>query len=365
MKNTATAPLQSGNEGTSKRFHPGWAIASVASGAAMLGLAWILAAYANPFWLGIDAKNATFLSGLFVNIGTTLILAFLLVIFDGVITRKVEGVRDAAVEQASEAAKTVVDERVSGLEARISELDGVVRARSAGLAAERLAAAERVTSARYQDLEAAIRAANAINAISKASDSPIHEHASRFVVPAGLGVRSPRVHIAYDGAVESSSTITLSYADDPGKVSVVWRQGEDVVSVLIALREAFVSKGHSDIADLLQAETLFNNLREFLREAIDARQRKGETWLSGEPVHEMITSGWFVTAAGIEVVGHGVIAKRADFGHYVRGRSSASNVVTGENLPAAAPYDLPQHIFDAAVERARPRMLGRPFDAGS
>lgn len=356
------------------RFRRGLAIASVAIGLLCVVLAWVLGVMRNPFGfmlnpfgLRVDATNAQFWSGLLVNVGTTVLLAFLLIVFERAIVTTVRKENAVVVEKAEARAgakaAAVVDEKTTTITNRLDALQAEIQKHAADSSrARRTASSKIVEDPTFEAIGTAIVEAHKIGALISKGSSRYGENGTEFVVAAGDGLDAPRVRVDYgEGPERRQPTIVLTPLVGGNAEHFEWKMSAPVAGVLKALHDSLIAQGAAAGAKLYDAKVLLENISAFLDAATAGRQDDPDAWVSKGPSYELIAPGWMVTDRGIEVRGHGLLVPRKAFGTYARGYSSQSNRVTGADIPAAPPGDLDQDTYKFAIQRASRFLLGDPF----
>lgn len=348
----------------------GLAVLSVVVGVAILVIAWHFSAddnplglVFNPFGVTVDVANATFLSGLLVNIGTTVLLAVILIVFERSILRRVRTANKESEQRAKRVAERKVEEavteRIVPLETRLTDLDSLFRSHGDARARERReAAASILDNLDFESFSEKLSAVAACGAVTKPAGN-VPDDAALFIVPAGDGLSAPRVEISYSGddgrRARDVMFAVMSAAD--GHITVNWNKAISLDDALRALNDDLVRRGAVHVSKYFSADALFRNVRSFLQAATAGRNADADAWLSTSPARELVVDGWIITERGIEVRGRGVVVPRQHFGRYIPG----SNSVQGERISLTAPPDVDQAIYSEALMRAKPFMLGNPF----
>lgn len=348
----------------------GLAVLSVVVGIVILVIAWHFSAdenplglVLNPFGVTVDVANATFLSGLLVNIGTTVLLAVILIVFERSILRRVRTANKESEQRAKRVAERKVEEavtkRIVPLETRLTDLDSLFRSHGDAKARERRDAAARILdNPDFDSFSEKLSAIAASGAVTKPWGN-VPDDAALFIVPAGDDLSAPRVTITYsgdDGRKARDVMFAVMYAAE-GDVMFNWNKAVSLDDVLRALNDELVRRGGVHVSKRFSADSLFRNVRSFLEAATAGRNADADAWLSTSPARELVVDGWIITERGIEVRGRGVVVPRQHFGRYIPG----SNSVQGERISLLAPPGIDQAIYSEALVRAKPFMLGNPF----
>ncbi|WP_157421769.1 hypothetical protein [Agromyces sp. Leaf222] len=306
----------------------------------------------------LRSDAASFWSGVCVNVGTSLLLAALLVWFERVIVRQVRTENALAVSTAAEKAAEDAANRVTeAITPRLDELDEKFNASAGSAASGRLAAAERVaTLPTFESTREGLVAARDINAIAGGDGQA---GSARITVPAGASPSSPRIQITFHPATDDAAEF-LDVAHISGEFGMArgtWDQGVAAETVFAELAADMTRHGQAEAAHSMSPEAFFANLSSVLLDSVSARQKDDGAWMSGATVLEMITNGWVTTKAGVEVKDHGVVVPASSFGSYVTG----TNQVKGEELPPNPPPGLDQEAWDLAITRSGRLVRGKPF----
>jgi hypothetical protein len=304
-------------------------------------------------WTVFRNEHAAYWSGLCVNVGTTLILAAVLVWFEKVLLKKVRDENGAAVAQAAQAAATNAAEvTLERLAPRLDEIEDELRLRAASRAAERVASAKEVAETpTFDGVEDAFLDAASINAIHRRAYPGTDDEVRSIVVPAGDALSSPRIQVEFAPATSvRSARLVLTHLPSSLRepTTVVWLPDNDILEALATLKDGMVANGERDAAASFSATMLFTNISSLLGDAVAARQGDGAAWLSGRPVIEMVRDGWIATEGGIEVRGHGTVAHRKMFGSYALG----SNRIVNQRVSREPPDGLHAETWRVSVERA-------------
>lgn len=312
----------------------------------LTGLLCILMAAAFSYgWTELDAEDTSFWSGLFVNVGTSLLLAALLVWFERVIVRDVQKQTQSTVEQAvSSAANTAAQRTADALIPRIEDIDARLKERAETQVNARTAATARLAAMpTFEAVRLALAKASEINAIQRWSDDDLE--GGTVIVPAGGALDSPRIRVVYS----APDHVSLTHMAERGKPSTVeWNPGQSPDEVFGALHDQMVKDGTAPATHQMSVERLFGNLSALLTDATKARHADGDAWLSGQPVLEMVMPDCVISEAGVEVREHGVAATKKRLGRYTR-----SGHVAGDSVSPLPPGDLDQDTWNKSLERAR------------
>ncbi|CAH0281575.1 hypothetical protein SRABI128_03662 [Microbacterium sp. Bi128] len=325
---------------------------------ALLFGGWV--AYGGSPW---REEQAAFWSGLFVNVGTTLLLAAVLVWFERILLRQVRSenetaISTAATSAAQQAAETAAEATAARLVPRLNQMDEEIRTRSSARAASRTRSAVRLAELpTYEAVDAAFNAATSINAIRSRAGSTGGEGSGEVVVPAGVMLSAPRVRVLYL-AKNSNFPARIVFEHTSYEAQAVWTEDKDAADVLDELSEALVRVGGAEVSRSLSAQGLLENLSALLADAVAGRQAEQGAWVSTGPVFEMICKDWYLTDKGLEIRGRGVAIPRSAFGKWIRGTDRR----TQQQLPPGPPQGLSEDAWSLAVARGDAYYPGPPFE---
>lgn len=324
-------------------------ILAVVIGIAVLVGAWLVAYDRTLF----KDEHAAFWSGLLVNIGTTVLLATVLVWFERTIVRRVKRQTAVAVARAvSKVASDAADQATAAVSSRMAALEEAFRERSGRGATSRVAAAELVGEhPTFEATFAALSAARRIQAIGEPRYARPRPGGGEIVVPAGNTLAAPMIVFS---VLDNDDLIFVGQSDGRARsAGVIWDEGDDPLDILTQLHEKMLAEGHGEALKDFSVETLFSNLSRALQDATIAREHQDERWLSGKPVREMITPDCFLTDAGIELRNHGLVAERSKFGR-IRNQS-----LMDFDVPEVPPEHVSLDVWQRAVERGRSQYTNR------
>lgn len=298
-----------------------------------------------------------FWSGVLVNVGTTILLAGVLFWLERRFVKETGQVaRAAASSAATQAASQVAvasDEVNKQLSARISDLEERLKAQRGEQTKSDEEAVDILSAdASYGSVCRALKAAFDIEAISQYG----------VTVPAGSEIASPRVNFRYQPAWRNEDGdgrgegIEVSYVVEnlsPNSIGtpfigVSWA-GEDPAGIFNELLERMVRGGFGSDTHRVQIEQAFRNLALALGQAVAARRCEPSAWQSSESLLEIVTKDWVITRSGVEVQGHGVVAKATKFRNGSGLRPEAVGTWTKPEKPDWAQ----QQEWDVAMERGR------------
>jgi hypothetical protein len=268
-------------------------------------------------------SGAAFWSGLAVNVGTSLLLAAVLIGLERVIVRKVREDRQAAVTQAAEiAAESAAQRTVEAFRPELDDLDRRIRGRASTRVEDAAETAQRVADlGTYEAVREALAEADRIGAIPPARSGldSWSTQGTEVIVPAGWGLDAPRMRVTfYRGSRSGEGAVMFSMFGHREATAVDWVPDWTPEQVFDELQESMVRSGLATLGSSMSAEALFWNLSYVLGDALLSRRAAPGAWHSTTaPVIEMVLEGCVMTDDGIEILDHGLVVKRSDFGFYL------------------------------------------------
>jgi hypothetical protein len=338
----------------------------VALGAGVIGAGAVIAYDLTP----LKAGNASFWSGVLVNVGTSLLLAAALVWFERTIVARVGRQNLEAIDQAASRAATQVAEQTNetierirnDLSARVDDIDSRLANQRDRIRHEQEVAiaglGEEISRKAMLD---ALRAAADINAIG----SPPRSRGGMLVVPSGSEENPPLIRVTYVpqndapwGGVETVMLQTLHpeviLSDlNPGWTGTEWREDQSPEEIFSELAREMVRAGSASASRQMKASVFLSNLRDALRLAVEAREGDEDSKLSGEAVAEFIDASTLVTKRGVEFLEPLFTIEAWRFEHGSQDESG-----TFESIPPK-PDGIDQARYDRAVDRGRAHFRGR------
>jgi hypothetical protein len=322
----------------------------------------LLIGLGDSFAHGFIAKGEAdkgYWSGVSVNIGTTLLLAAALVLFERalvyttqrVVRRETEPLRIEAERNASETQR--LSDATVAFEARLSALDDQMAARAADLMREQTDAIDAISrNVTRENVLNLMRRVTAAGAIGQAD----YEGSGRIIVVGGQTLAAPLISAEYYPAREEQQDedrperLVLAFGTDWQHPEIEWLDGMSAVEVFMGLEEEMISKRDGGLfVRELSVENFFANLRASLDLAYRRRRGHGDFWIKGSPVFEMVSPGWVITERGIEVEGIGVVVSANQFGHNVGEPFSRTYVQRAIPEPAA---EFDRALWNVSVSRA-------------
>ena len=303
----------------------------VALGVACITFGWFVSDEMLLIWQG---GAASYWSGVFVNVGSSLVLAAVLVWFERAIIQTVKKNTDSAVEDvatrvAKEAASEAARETTERLMPKIEEVDRLLAERQRQNLTEQSEAV--ATLGENASRDATFRLMDEATNL-RAIHIPSNWEVGELVVAAGIGADSPPIWVRYSPGSQDASGSDESWLSLAAVAArrddefVFWDADMDAVSLFHELRRKMVQAGRGELASRLSVKSFFDNLRSGLDDAIVGREHADGAWLSGEPVYEVIADGWLITDRGLEVRGHGVVIERDEFAGFDRTSEREDNV---------------------------------------
>jgi type II secretory pathway pseudopilin PulG len=302
---------------------------------------------------------AEYLSGVFVNVGSALGLAALLVWFERSFVRTVQTAARATAQRevthAVETALQPIRSDIAGLNERLASRDTQRRKDQDRLVQDALMDPSHKALGNLV-LEAAAR--GAIGPM-RLDDGTADEDGFEVTVPAGTAETSPFITMRCFPKRAKGHLVLL--ARDVGPEAYVrWQSDtESVDDVMSALKQAMLDGGGGVAARDLDGEALLVNLVAALDLALKSRAADDEGWLSGTPLYEWIAENLALSESGAELKDQGVVAPRSQFGHWSKGTSGSSRYIPTNLGPAPANVD--KDMWDTIARRGdRYFSEGRP-----
>lgn len=325
-------------------------ILAVVVGLLVLAGGWFIAYGGTAF----QGEHAAFWSGLFVNVGTTVLLATALVWFERTIVRRVK--RQTAITVAgavNQAATDAATRATAAVSTRLDDLEKSFQERAGSGATSRLATAELVSEVpTFEAIYDALSTARRIQAIGQPRFERPRPSGGEVVVPAGDTLDAPSIAFS---VLDGHELIFIGHVVGLARTSeMIWDEHDDPLDVLTGLTEKMLAEGHGAALKHFSVEKLFSNLSRVLRDATIAREHRDERWLSGDSVREMITNDCFLSDAGVEVRGHGVVSQRTEFGR-IRDNRTLEDFSVRTEPPAGTPSD----VWERAVQRGKDQFTSR------
>jgi hypothetical protein len=304
----------------------------------------------RTWWI---AEQAAYWSGVAVNVGSSLLLAAVLVWFERALLVRVEKQNAKVVENATAAATTAAEHAVSRatdeLIPRLEEIDSRLRAQQSKTRSDQDRVVKTLGLEATRDAVLnAMSAASRINALRQAS----FIGSGVVVVPCGRDLNSPRVAARYRPANEHPdfihpAALTLIYVEGSNGAEVEWDEtSDDAAQALALLQREMVANGSGTASTRISAHAFFENLRNVLEDAIKAREGDTSAWLSGGRVFELVSDGCVITEKGVEFRDVGIPIQPRNFSLF--GTASA-----GDARNIERPVSISEEVWDHAITRAR------------
>lgn len=249
-----------------------------------------------------------------INIGTTLLLAALLVFL---------GRR--FVSRAEVAARRVVEEKTEEFRQDTAE----IRQRLDALqdrVAERTASAEAAAAAIVDGIVSDVSFESVTKALELANDVDALWH-SAITVPTNDSVDAPAVRLSwtatqhggrFDDSDNLVPTLAVVYEHRPGSsgrpVDLEWRPGVPADELVHSLKELMVRVDYGQAAQALDVKYVFERFGRGVSDAIAGKRALPDAWLKGcGALDELVGPELAITSLGVAARGHGLAFKASDF----------------------------------------------------
>lgn len=287
------------------RIRPGIAVTIT-----VVGLLLAIVACFFPAMFGTEYGNFhSLVATVLINIGTTLMLAAILILVDKWLVRVEQVAEHRATEMVDNQTRELRSQ-TADLATRVEALQDALDGRLAQKEAERTdkfaAVAQDVS---FDTVTAALESANDVGALATGS----------IVVPAGSGFDAPRVYISwaprpesdFHEAGEESESLFLLVVDGGGQTSVVvdWTEDKPAIEVLEEVVHGLDRTGNAPLARAFSSDTFFRNIARALADATRIRTDSSGSGFTGA-THEWLAEGWVVSDKGLFSTDHGLVIDR-------------------------------------------------------
>lgn len=301
-----------GNETLSVTERVRWWLVALFVGA---GLLCIFIAYLLTSPSFNTNTSAAFWSSVLVNVGSTLLLAALLVWFERRLVARVEQSNARVAETAGRVAEASAREAVAAVEKRLDaleELDRAFSSESGQIQREQEEQLARVASdVTFDSIEGAMIQTQSLGGIRSSQG---WETSCSITIAAGDGPTPPRVLVTYrPETINDERRIEFETRGREGLASVTWRSRDSILEVLKEFRSSLVRVGLPSEAHSFSPAVLFSNLQGALRIATERREGRSVDWKDGAAIVEWVAPDILLSEAGLEVRKLGVVMPAADF----------------------------------------------------
>ena len=259
--------------------------------------------------------SAAFWSSVLVNVGSTLLLAALLVWFERRLVARVERSNARVAETVGRVAEASAREAVAAVERRLDaleELDRAFSSESGQIQREQEEQLARVASdVTFDSIEGAMTQTQSLGGIrSGQSWAP----SCSITIAAGDGPTPPRVLVTYrPETINDERRIEFETRGREGLASVTWSSSDPILEVLKEFRTSLVRVGLPSEAHSFSPAVLFSNLQGALKIATERREGRSVDWKGRAAVAEWVAPDIVLSDAGLEVRKLGVVIAADDF----------------------------------------------------
>lgn len=333
----------SSNDGSGGTTRPRWRLVTFVTvlGAVVVGIPFALSEWTDPAFGTKQSLASTAL----INIGTTLLLAAVLVWLGRRFVSQAEGTARQVVEEQTKEFRTETAE----LRQRLEALQGRV--------AERTADVEAAGASILTDIVGDISFETVTKSLELANDIEALWHGA-IAVPITDSVDAPAVRLSWayaqkGGRFDSTDnlvpTLAMDYENRPEKSNkhfdFQWRQGFPADELIYELKEWMVKLGFGEAAQVLDAEYLFKRFGDGVTDAIAAKRGLPGAWLKDcGLLDELVGPNLAITSFGVAARDHGLVIESSDF---PARRSPAMSAEQRSNL---TPYKLPERSAPEGVD---------------
>ncbi|GAA4717974.1 hypothetical protein GCM10023216_02730 [Isoptericola chiayiensis] len=303
-----------------------------ALGALVIGVPFALTKWVNPEFGTPQSLGSTAL----INVGTTLLLAALLVWLGRSFVSHAEGAARRVVEERTEEFRQETED----IRQRLEALQGRVDERTASAEAAGAAVADDiVTDVSYETVTRALELANDVEALWH----------SAITVPTNDSIDAPAVRLSWTAAHHGGrfddldnliATLEVDYEHHPEsstrRFDQEWLPGVPADEMLHELKESMIRADYGEAAQALDARYMFERFGHGISDAIAGKRAQADAWLKGcGALHELVGADLAVTSLGVAARGHGLAFKSSEF------PQRPPPVVSAEQLTNRKLYRLP------------------------
>lgn len=337
---------------------PRWLQRSLQGASVLIGAGLIVAGNVTQFGaFRADTTSGGFWAAVLVNLGTTVLLAGVLVWFERRITRT--AARASRIVARAEADR-VVAEAVQPIRANIADINDLLRDRRNERNTHRIELAQTIASAgELRAVAELLRDATRRGAVAPAVDGfdDNVEGSGQMTVRAGVELDAPFVTFR---AFTDRATGVVLIPEAIDDAFLWWEDDAPVGEAIDDLVQKMVDHNLGAASQAIDVPVLLQNLATALIDAIKAREGDPDAWIQSTPVYEVFADGWAVTADGVEMRERGLVIPRDRFAHFQSSRPGAARLVG--NDVGDPPDGVPHDVWALAEERGsryfRPRLGG-------
>jgi hypothetical protein len=264
--------------------------ALVGGGVIVWGAVFVGRADAQDYWAGVAA-----------NAGTSVVLAGFLFWLE----RRFAG---SARQAVTEAAQVAASGATAAFQQEAAELRASVREALDDLEGElqaRRSAEEEESRTLFTGLREEVSFERLAEAFRLADEAKVLS-GWQLVVPAG-DQDAPRISVAW--MTDPVERIGFFYEDGSSLAvpTAIWGPEERLADAFDRFRGEMVAHGYGPAFNQMTPSDVLRHVVRALDEGLSGRRGDEGAWRSASPLREVVTDGWVLTDAGLEVRRHGVV----------------------------------------------------------
>lgn len=302
-------------------------------GATVIGIPFCLTEKVDPGFGTARSLTSTAL----INIGTTLLLAALLVWLGRSFVTRAERAARQVVEEKTEQFRQETEDIRQRLDALQDRVD------------ERTASAEAAGAAVADDIVSDVSFETVTKALELANDVDALWH-SAITVPTNDSVDAPAARLSwtakqhggrFDDLDNVVPTLEVVYEHHPEpstrRFDIEWLLGVPADEMLHELKESMVRADYGVAAQALDALYMFERFGHGISDAIAGKRAQPDAWLKGcGALDEVVGADLAITSLGVVARGHGLAFKASEF------PQRPPPAMSAEQRAARKPYKLPR-----------------------
>lgn len=152
----------------------------------------------------------------------------------------------------------------------------------------------------------------------------------------------------------------VAESDKRSWVELEWRPDADAVAVGTALRELLIAAGWWQGVEPLDWPLALASVQSGLKAAVESRRKDADAWHFHGQVFACVGTTWFLTTAGVEVVGNDLVLMEKEFP--TRQAGSAAMKIVRERFEPTRPPWAGEREWQAVIELAHERF---PLEASA
>lgn len=312
-------------------------------GAAVIAVPFYLTAQIDPGFGTPRSLTSTAL----INVGTTLLLAALLVWLGRSFVSRAEGAARRVVEEKTEEFRQEtadIRQRLEALQDRVAERTASAEAAGAAIVDDI------VSNVSFETITKALELANDVDALWR----------SAITVPTNDSVDAPAVRLSwtatqhggrFDDTDNLVAMLDVVYEHHPGSSSrrfdLEWLPGVPADEMVHELKELMVRDDYGQAAQMLDAKYMFECFGRGVSDAIAGKRALHDAWLKGcGALDELVGPDLAITSLGVAARGHGLAFKASDF------PQRPPPAMSAEQRASREPYRLPTPPAPTGIDTA-------------